>query len=279
MRKCANDWFPIYAGDLLHDIKFSRLSLEEQAIAVRLWCISWINGGPLPNSANDLCRLIGYGVEVATLNHVLSELFELRGDTGGVERGEWISPRLEEERTIAQANHEAKVRGGRKSWKTRKLRGGVQRKDNSVELMQTGKVRYGKVRYSVVSSKKSYPEETGSSKTDPEQHTEGLALLPEAEEGEVSVKDPLLKLAIASWRKHYGGGPPTKLEIGHLRRFVRQLGAVAPKRGWTDEMPECVDAVIRTYVGMTLKQGEYTPSTAWLEKRWTVHFLDRRENA
>ena len=92
-------------------------------------------------------------------------------------------------------------------------------------------------------------------------------------------KDPLVRAVRAAWSRHFAGlTPPSRAEAGHLARLAAKLAVIGPKFGWRpEEMPECVDLVVRSYVADTMREGNYSPSPEWLEKRASTYLLDRRE--
>ena len=108
------DYFPIYAGALLTDPKLSGLTLAQQGIALRLWCLSWVHGA-LPADRAALLRLLPRDAEEVDLAAVLDVLWTCETDG-------FRSARLEEERDAAEAAYLGRARGAKAANKTRKFK-------------------------------------------------------------------------------------------------------------------------------------------------------------
>ena len=105
-------WLPLHAAEYLTDAKIGALTWTQQAVAVRLWCVSWVSG-PLPNDLAAI-RRVGWLVDVdpADVQIVLAALWTATDDGRQL-----FSSRLEDERTRRRprSRRRRNGRGGRLS--------------------------------------------------------------------------------------------------------------------------------------------------------------------
>lgn len=108
------DYFPVYAGQLLTDPTFSVLTMPQQGVALRLWCLSWVHGA-LPADLSTLLRLLPRDADEADVTTVLDALWTRANDG-------FRSARLEEEREAATAAYSGRARGAKAANRTRKAK-------------------------------------------------------------------------------------------------------------------------------------------------------------
>ena len=102
-------WFPFYAEDFLGDTRILKLTDVQQAVLVRLWCVSWIERG-LENDLDVLCRQVR--ATPADVNLLLRTFYELDEASG-----RWLSERQEEKRAEAEARTTHAQTAARARWR------------------------------------------------------------------------------------------------------------------------------------------------------------------
>lgn len=84
-------WFKFWASDFLTDPDIDRLSLDAQAIVIRLWCLCTLHGG-FPDDQEEVARLTRCKLQyIQQCWQQCTQHFRLEGKR-------WISPRMEREK-------------------------------------------------------------------------------------------------------------------------------------------------------------------------------------
>lgn len=105
-------WLPLYAADFLASPKVRRMTLEERGAYLTLLLDSWVTGGLAPDSLGD--RL---GIDQPDVERLMAGVLGRCWDLG--EDGLLRNPRLEQERTKAEALSERRAAAGAKGGRAR----------------------------------------------------------------------------------------------------------------------------------------------------------------
>lgn len=115
----AMDYFRLYPGQYLTDPKVCRLTLAQQGIAVRLWCLFWLHG-PLPGDLEELRRLLPSDAKVSDIRIVTNSMWCVNSD----DTNTLVSPRMDAERSGAVSAYEARRNAAEATNAARKLAAG-----------------------------------------------------------------------------------------------------------------------------------------------------------
>jgi uncharacterized protein YdaU (DUF1376 family) len=104
--------FQLYAGDLLSNGNFMRMSLSQRGAYITLLAVSWIEYG-LPPDIKEVGKLVGVRPSLLKSRfQIVLDRFEVRTVNG---HKRLVNPRLEKERDKQRRWRQKSSKGGKKS--------------------------------------------------------------------------------------------------------------------------------------------------------------------
>ena len=116
-------FFKLFAREFLTSREVRELSLQDQAILLRLWCVCCLEG-TIPSDLEDLSLLCGVKPTLLrsferSLQRPFERFFKRSPE------GDLYSPRMERERERNQRVRESAANAGRASWEARRKARGL----------------------------------------------------------------------------------------------------------------------------------------------------------